>query len=317
VQGLAAAASPALTIPDPQVARLITAIRTACQRARALIDAKTEEARLAEVKPLVQSIVEAVDIVLAVAKSPYPLPTGLPELIESLARGDLTAIVTAAVTVFKTLPGAEHMSSKVLRVLSFAAEITKAKTSDEAAAAIDAVIAPIGSYRLKRARRMVSLGGLLGLGGGVELLSNGRLRAGDDARASYLAPVAPVGVDVSLPLGNRFVPDAGVFVSVIDLGSLMSYRSSSDPITVMGSDGNEMQASVSNTSVVGFTQVLSPGVFLRARVGGSPIVAMFGAAFVPHARQVSDASGAVDFETSAVRLSVALSVDIPFVPFHW
>jgi hypothetical protein len=294
---------PALTPTPAQLSALAGELRAARDHARKFVAATSHDARVAEIEPLVTAATSAVDGLLAIAGS------------GALARGDLSRMTIAAVTVFSTLPGID-LDNVALRIISFAAELVQAKTGNEASAAIEAVIAPPGAFRLKKTRPMVSLGGLVGVGTGYEWLHGARLPSNDGAASGYVGISALVGLDLSLPTGCEWAPDVGVFVSVLDIGSMFSFRFNDDPIQVVDTNGTTTKGKVSTTSEVKLAQVLAPGIYARVRLGGSPFVLSAGGSFVPHARRITTETSTLDDDSSAFRLSAMLSIDLTLLPIH-
>lgn len=60
------------------------------------------------------------------------------------------------------------MPESVVRGLVLAAEVASAQSAEQVRSALEAVVAPVGSWRMKRRRPMVSVGALVGVGGGAE-----------------------------------------------------------------------------------------------------------------------------------------------------
>ncbi|HET9622780.1 MAG TPA: hypothetical protein VFP84_15510 [Kofleriaceae bacterium] len=300
------------TMPDNDLKRDVLAARLA---AEAFADA-SGDARRDQVKPLIAAIEIAVNQALQVAGTPARLPDGLPALGDAIAHGDIAAMVTSALSLLPQLfPGpALDPYKPVLRLMSFAAELDQAKTSDDMKAAIESVIAPIASYRLKNTKTMFSITALVGGAAGWEGLTGGQL-GGRNRYSPVFAPSAFVGFDFTTPW-RALRSNVGLFVSVIDLGSLMSYRLSTDPVTVNQGTG-ETTAKVGQTSNVGFNQVFAPGAMLRMGLGGSPFVLGAGVDWVPDARTATPTSGGPNVQLSAFRVFASLSIDVTLFPFHF
>lgn len=306
------AAALSVELPDGEPQALLALIRTA-RKAGVDLQSAPRNDRVDEIGELVGAVVAVVDHMLVLGGSSERMPAGLSELMQGLATGKLLPLLSAVITTIRSLPEIKReLDGSALRVLSFAAELAEATEPDEARAAVESVVAPVGTYRMKRRRVMMSLAAYVGAAGGREYLSGDILGSKDDGRSTYVAPAAYLGLDLSLPLHNRVVPHAGLMLSVVDLGSLLSYRTSSESVMTDAS----MEADVSQVSSVGFAQLFSPGVFARIGLGGSPLLLGVGVAFVPNARQVTNASG-VDEDLGAIRWSLFLAVDVTLFPFHF
>ena len=102
---------------------------------------------------------------------------------------------------------------KLIRYLSFGANLASAKTSDEVKEAINTAALPPGSYSIKHKSSFnISFNGYVGyawdFNGGIY------------ANGVY----APVGFSVSRGLGKKYGGAVTVFTSLIDVGSVVSYR---------------------------------------------------------------------------------------------
>ena len=102
---------------------------------------------------------------------------------------------------------------KVIKYLSFAANLASATNSDEVKEAINAVALPPGSYSIKQKSSFnVSVNGYVGY--------NWDFNGGLYANGIY----APVGFSASCGLGKIKGGAVTLFVSVIDVGAVVSYR---------------------------------------------------------------------------------------------
>ena len=244
------------------------------------------------------------------------LAEGLPEAFSAFMRADLVEVAVQAqraVTVILPLTG---LPPDVLRGMILAAEIAQARNPDQIRASLEAVVSPPGAWRLKRRRFMLSITGLVGVGGGGEmLLASGITNA---SLVPSLGLVGSLGLDVSFPAGASTL---GVYVSVIDVGNLLSIPLGDSVAKLRGSDGVERQATLDVTSRISPEQILSPGVFFRWGIGRSPFVFAAGASMMPFGRTVQEiqtggATGAsYSTDASVIRLSAVLGVDLTLLPF--
>jgi hypothetical protein len=108
----------------------------------------------------------------------------------------------------------EKTKTAVVKYLAFAANLSSAKTSAEVKEAINAVALPPGSYSVKQKSYFnISLNGYIGYAWDI-------IKKDVYANGVY----APVGFSFSKGLGKNFGGAITVFSSVIDVGSLASYR---------------------------------------------------------------------------------------------
>ena len=102
---------------------------------------------------------------------------------------------------------------KIVTYLSFAANLASASTSDEVKEAINTVALPPGSYSIKQKSALnISLNGYVGY--------SWDFSGGLYAKGLY----APVGISVSTGLGKNYGGAITLFSSLIDVGSIVSYR---------------------------------------------------------------------------------------------
>lgn len=244
------------------------------------------------------------------------LAEGLPESFTAFMRADLVEVAVQAqraVTVILPLTG---LPPDVLRGMILAAEIAQARNPDQIRGALEAVVSPPGAWRLKRRRFMLSLTGLVGVGGGGEMLLASGITGGSLVPSVGL--VGALGLDVSFPAGSSTL---GVYVSVIDVGNLLSIPLGDSVAKLRGADGVERQATLDVTSRISPEQILSPGVFFRWGIGRSPFVFAAGASMMPFGRTVQEVrtdgmmGATYSTDASVIRLSAVLGVDLTLLPF--
>lgn len=236
------------------------------------------------------------------------IPPRLLDLMQAIERKDLVAVMAAGLDLARgAIVQAEldaHVTSDMLRLLSFGAELANAKNPEEAEAAIEAVAMPPGGWKEKRKRDILSITSLVGLAVGLERV------AGDQRTGFTPAMLGAVGFDYSHPvLDNKCT--LGVYLTVIDLGGLLNVRTTDNN----PDDGEE--GTIEETSPVGFAQVFAPGLGLRFGIWETPLVAMVGAQIVPNGRTVVDDQGTpmdmtddTSDEKANIRLMLSLSVDV-------
>lgn len=188
----------------------------------------------------------------------------------------------------------------LVKVAGLLTDLSSAKTGDEVATALEKSAAPLGGWRQRRQYSMFSLSAQLGLHAKLEhVLANPRPPLG-----LLFGLSAPVGVDISRPLGES--SSLGLFVQVIDLGTVASGR-----MAALES-GTEPKAEPN----LGFLQVFSPGASVYVGLGNSPFVLSGSFAYVPSIRTVTLASG--DEPRAALQFGLSIAVDLPILPmFRW
>jgi hypothetical protein len=131
--------------------------------------------------------------------------------------------------------------------------------------------------------------------------------------------VGALGLDVSFPVRASTL---GFYVSVVDLGGLLSLPLGDAAVRLRGADGVERTATLDVTSRISPEQVLSPGLYFRWGIGRSPFVLAAGASMIPFGRRVQEAraqgdAGATPFsaDASVFRVGAMLAVDLTLFPF--
>lgn len=181
----------------------------------------------------------------------------------------------------------------------FMATVATSQTSDEVAAAIEAVALPPGSSRVKKENYFsAAINAYTGGTVGYETLTN-------NAGSTVLALSAPVGFTVSWKLkdkkdranGKKRTPGSfSFFAPIIDVGALAAYRLN-DP------NSNDLPE-------LAWSNLLSPGLYGVYGFGNDlPISLGFGAQRGPNLRAIN--TGSQTTEVSGWRYGVFLSVDIP------
>jgi hypothetical protein len=232
------------------------------------------------------------------------MDTVLP-VFDAMATGDVARVFAASAGALRTLDVTmSPRASLALRVLALGAEFASARTARQAEAAITSFAAPPGTWQAKHEHPGLWLNGFVGVGGGAEVL----FASTGVAAGGYIAPYAPVGLDLTRPLGSRSWA-FGVFIPVIDLGALVSASTAAQGIVPPSmSMGNAPRASTSPG------QFLAPGLYARLNFARSPLVLSVGASVLPFGREVDFGGGRTE-TMPALRAGASLSVDIPIIPF--
>lgn len=201
-----------------------------------------------------------------------------------------------------------QLPTEVVRVASLAADLANATTAEEASRVLDSFAAPVGSWRGKSERVVLSLNGFVGLAAGGEYSLSGV-----DVPASsgwYFAPTALVGLDLAFPLHRG--GHLGFIVPVLDVGALL----------VLGGGEGTPDGATDVRSDVEPLQFVTPGVVFRYGFPEVPIIAGVGFVVAPRGRIRRWTATAADGTTSeqsevvpSVRILFTLAVDVTILPF--
>ena len=189
----------------------------------------------------------------------------------------------------------------LLTFASLGASLAEAQDGAQMRAAFEAAAAPVGGWQAKRFHQgprttITALPGVIG--GGEKLIGGGW---GSSAGISM-----PIGFDVQLTerLSGTdrtkgctvWLCSAGLFIPVVDLGALASYRFDDDPLVE-----SEPRAS--------FRQVFAPGVYFSFGIRRSPAALLLGGQLMPSLRSVDPSRGS-GTDGHAFRIGAGLAVDV-------
>lgn len=196
----------------------------------------------------------------------------------------------------------------LIKYLTLAADVVAADSVKEIKSILDGAILPVGTFRVKRySTRSVFINAYVGAGAGAEWLDAGGI---NEKWGYHFSPFALLGVDFSWgsqkpstelsfqTKGNS----SGFFVSVLDLGAVVSYR-------FQGERTDSLQ--ISTLPPIRWEQILSPGIFYVRGFKNSPISWGLGAQLSPQLRDITNAEGETLTSANAFRFSSFIAVDLP------
>jgi len=184
-----------------------------------------------------------------------------------------------------------------LRKITFFIQLSQVKDESEFTAFLESYAAPIGSSSLKRtAKCNISLNGYVGLNGGYEWVTNSS--TGNKNNGYYGGVAAPIGISFS------FAPSkcgsVSLFLSFIDLGSLVNMRLNNDSTTYTN---------------LKLDQFFSPGVGLYYNIKGTPLTIGGYLCRINDVLNIQYSSGTstiTETGRDVVRLNFSALIDIPF-----
>jgi len=222
-----------------------------------------------------------------------------------------TAIVNVLQIIDAGLSGKlenlQEVKDQIFKYGTFMASVVQAENSDEVKTIIESVALPPGSFRTKRESKFnFSMNSYLGFTAGWEIITN----ADNKWHPNNFALSAPVGLSLSWGGIKKKDPNKknaekgsanGMFLSVIDIGALASFRFADESSAVV--------------STVELKNVLAPGLFYTHSFRNAPISLLIGGQMGPLLRDVS----AIDFKPEDniyYRVGFSLVVDIPILNFY-
>ncbi len=189
--------------------------------------------------------------------------------------------------------------SQIVLYGSFMVDVSNAKNDKQIKAILDNYAMPVGSYSVKRHSEInVGLQAYVGGFAGFETIAAAQIPSSESTKGSF-SFAAPIGIDVAF--GNKQEGSFSAFLSVVDLGAVVSFRIQ-DPLT-----RNLPELKVEN--------IIAPGIHLFYGLPNTPISFGVGIQMAPPLRQyaVNNALINPDF---AIRYGVTAAVDIPVFSFY-
>lgn len=192
------------------------------------------------------------------------------------------------------------LHSTVQRTIPFLVEIANAKSGVEVSNILEQAAEPVGTYKLKYDRFMLSINGFVGVALGGESFSVENVNQ-DRENSIILSGFAPIGIHAAGPIKKICLECSfGLFVSIFDFGVLVSK--------------NYDDSSVDSQPNVGFTQLFSPGIFATfGHKWFGPLVIGGGVFKTPDLLKQVGQDGK---DISVIRYQGFISVDIPIFHFY-
>jgi len=175
---------------------------------------------------------------------------------------------------------------------SFIADLIDAQEGEEVKDLLNNIADPPGSSRLKRTQQMtVGFNAYLGGNVGWETWKGGNLTE-EDKGYFGLAPSIPIGISVSRLFGEK-KRSFSLFVSFLDLGSLLTFRPDSDTF---------------GEPVFTFRNVFKPGLQLQYNIPKTPFYLAAGGQYGPQVLEVANSN---TISLNSTRYFLGFGVDVP------
>jgi hypothetical protein len=179
---------------------------------------------------------------------------------------------------------------------NFIAGMIDAEKSDQVKDLLDNIADPPGSSRTKRTNDItVGLNAFLGANVGNETWSGDQLSSDDNFTS--VAPSMPFGFAISGLIGKKKPQSFSLFLSLIDLGGLFSYRLDADAI---------------GENNINFRNVFKPGFQVQWNLKKSPFYLSAGSHFGPTYRNLNDEL----ISLNSKRFFVGFGIDVPVFTFY-
>jgi hypothetical protein len=256
---------------------------------------------LPEDKKLSEESLRKIDQFIVISRTSSNLVVNVNKRKYSAAIVSLTELMDTVMTLTNVFE--KDLQKKLLKYGSFMASMAQAEDSDEVAAVIESFALPSGSARIKRESSFnVALNAYLGVYGGWEKSRYDE----NDSWDGIFGLTAPVGISISHggfwkgKKEKRGGKSISVFLSLIDIGAISSFRFTNDSLDV---------------PKIYLKEIISPGAFVSFGFGKLPISFNAGYQISPRLRRIGMTENEVDLEYHG-RISVSFVVDIPLLNFY-
>lgn len=225
------------------------------------------------------------------------------DITQAVQQKDYSSVFRKSFKLVQDLSGELNIPPALTKIGSLASDIASADSIQQIKKILDGTILPVGSFRIKRESNFsVHLNAYPGLSSGIEFLDGRNLK---DNGAAHVSPFVPIGIDVSWgkdKTGKSGRQSNGLFLSVVDLGAVVSYRIQNQVAT---------ENTASQLPELKWSQLLAPGVFYVHGIRNSPLSWGLGGNLNPSLREISSAAGVKLADSNAFKLSFFIAVDIP------
>lgn len=215
----------------------------------------------------------------------------------SAVRGDYmeTALGFAADAICRT-----EKPPKLCARLPLIAEVASATTQEDLEAALDRVISPLGAWKRKQNEVVVSLNAMAGIAGGQETLKDQDASVNHGTYGLYM----PIGIDVSIPIDNKYLGAVAFGATVLDLGGIVSY-----------SEEDELEGGETSTAAnADWSSLTSPGVYVAVALRNRPFRFGVSVSRTPQLRSVDFGDG-VEEDVDSTRYMAFFAVDVSLLSF--
>jgi len=208
-------------------------------------------------------------------------------------------------------PTYKSFTTLFLKYSAFMAAVVRAENSDEVKKAIEAAALPVGSYRIKRTKRLtISLNSYLGLFCNQEkfLQQNSTDTTNPEkVKIWNFSITAPIGLAFNWGINTKKYQKRpglclSVFASIIDLGAIVRFHFKNDK-------------DIEGLSELEWKDIFAPGAFLLFNLNRLPISFGGGVQLAPMLKEVNEDGILEMAKTKRIRWGLMVVVDIPLIHF--
>jgi hypothetical protein len=196
-------------------------------------------------------------------------------------------IIKRQINLLETYLRLSDLNRKMIKYGTFISIIAEADSAHEVKEAIETVVLPVTSYRIKRtSKTSIDINSYVGVYGGLDVDTE------NYDRSFGFGPFVPIGPAFTFHTSNNGA-SLSLFLSLIDIGAIASFR-------------------LENTEEIlpefKLQNIVSPGVFYVHGIKKSPLSLHLGVQYGPNIRKIEDG-----VEASSYRIHAGISVDIPLL----
>lgn len=210
----------------------------------------------------------------------------------------------------KTAPEHSKSLAQAISFVSFIGNLATAKDYEDVEKVLESFLDPAGGATAKRAQPnkfYLTLNSYFGMRGGMEMI----LPKSDTlsfSQGGYFAPTLPLGIELGWS-GPKSKMSYGIFVQVLDLGNLASFRLS-------GNDYDTLTINQESYQNISFAQVFSPGVYFTWGFAKNfPLSLNAGINFAPSMRKIEGTNLTIDEKYGVLQVSLGLAIDMSLFNF--
>jgi hypothetical protein len=220
--------------------------------------------------------------------------------IEPIAAHNYGLALSRTTVLLRDIRGHE-LPANVLTLTSLASALTEARDGKQIRAAFEAAASPVGGWQAKRyGDRGVSITAYPGAAIGGEWMWKEKFK--EPAMSTGVA--LPIGIEFANPAHSPDDPDAekcsvkcsfGLFIPLVDMGALLSYRVTKTDVVNSEPNGD-------------FRQVFAPGMYLSFGMSRTvPLTLLLGGQVMPELRKVT---ASPTHARSAFRFGLSVGLDV-------
>lgn len=222
------------------------------------------------------------------------------EVAKGIHSNDVGKVAVNSVSLISTVINDStklDLIQKLSFYTNFITDMAAADSAQQITKILENYAAPVRSYRINReSNYSFTLATYPGLYFGLE---RNRNVDGGKLKDNVFGVTAPIGF--ALTQGTKRSESWSIFLSMVDIGAALSYRSNSETTDI--------------PDKITLGQIFSPGLNLIYGIKGGPLALKLGYQYAPHLRSIETDQNVIQTDADVWRLNFGLSADIPVFIF--